>query len=1018
MPRSLPILNNVEQCDDAHEAVLHAFSRQIKGEVRLRWHDRMLYATDASLYQVEPIAVVIPASVEEAAMAQRLCAQHGLATLPRGGGTSLAGQCTNRAVVIDFSPSCREVLSVDVEARRCRVEPGVTVDELNADLAAAGLFFAPDPATSRHANIGGCIGNNAAGARSILYGRTSENVVSIDACLADGERVCFSASEALRDERVRAISAGVARIVRTNAALIRERFPKTIRRNAGYNLDLILQQIEHMQWMTSGADGDVPDMVPNMVPDEVLGAMNLTPLLCGSEGTLAMTLGAELVLHPLPMSRGLAVVGFSSVDEAIDAVGSILETGPSAVELLDDMVIEVARANTEYRRYVDLLPSADGETPGAALYVEYFAMDDEAELTQKFARLERLVPKAAMRTHTDGQAMLDAWKLRKAGEPLLHGIPGRRKPVTFVEDNAVPTERLGAFVRAFRAIVERHGTRAAFWAHASVGVLHVRPLLDLHDEGDRQRMQEIAVEAADLARSMGGVMSGEHGDGRVRSPLLERFYGRELMAAFAEVKSIFDPQGLLNPGNIVSPGPIASITESTRIRPHGSDIENGGVGSVIGAEVETHFAFEDEHGFLGEAQACNGAGVCRKKTGGTMCPSYMATLDERHSTRGRGNALRLAISGQIEGASPWTDPETIATLDLCLSCKACKSECPSNVDIAKLKAQFTAQRWRVRGGAPLLARAIANVRGLSRVGSLTPRLAGVVANMGLSRVLMERFLGIDRRRSLPPNEKTLPKQLAGWANRRLPDDAPSVVLFGDCFSMYSEGGIGVAAVRVLNGLGYRVELANAGCCGRSAISMGMLDEAMDTIDATIRGMGSIAASSEPILFLEPSCLSAVQDEWLSLKLKTPRAAREQIAARSMLVEDFIAQRWDEHPREPKFAKPLSAVYFHGHCHQKALFSPDSGAAVLGRVCGERLRVIDSGCCGMAGAFGFTRDHFDLSMKIGELVLLPAVREARRDADAIIVASGTSCRHQIRDGTDERAMHVVELLDQLLAISRD
>lgn len=617
MSRALPILKKGDGEDNAIQAALRELSDQIEGEIRLSQHDRMLYSTDASLYQVEPIAVVIPASLSEAVEVQRFCADHNLATLPRGGGTSLAGQCVNRAVVIDFSVNCTKVHSVNEGERRCHVEPGVTIDELNAHLLPTGLFFAPDPATSRHANIGGCIGNNAAGARSILYGRTSENIASIDACLSDGERVQFAMGSALSDTRVRTISERIARVVRAHAPQIRERYPKTVRRNAGYNLDLILQQIENVAWMGQRDDGDC-----SSVPDDVLGAMNLAPLLCGSEGTLALTLGAELVLHPVPAAKGLAVIGFASVDEAIRAVGPILETKPSAVELLDDMVIRVARANTEYRRYVDLLPIAQGETPAAALYVEYFAASDAAEINEKFETLCGVAPGAAVRTYTDSGAMLDAWKLRKAGEPLLHGIPGKRKPVSFVEDNAVPVERLGEFVRGFRSIVERHGTTAAFWAHASVGVLHVRPLIDLREEADRAMAQEIAVEVADLARSLGGVMSGEHGDGRVRSPLLERFYGRELMGVFAEVKSIFDPKGLLNPGNIVSPQPIDSITEQTRIRPLGQD--------VCGAAVETHFNFDDQHGFLGAAEACNGAGVCRKKSGGTMCPSYMATLDERH----------------------------------------------------------------------------------------------------------------------------------------------------------------------------------------------------------------------------------------------------------------------------------------------------------------------------------------------------------------------------------------------------
>ncbi|MCH7791304.1 MAG: FAD-binding protein [Planctomycetes bacterium] len=992
---SLPILEESGPDEHALARIARDLSNHLRGEVRFNAHDRMLYATDASIYQVEPLGVVIPASVDDAARAVQFCAQRGLAILPRGAGTSLAGQCVSRAVVIDFSPNCRAVRSVDAAARRCQVEPGVTIDELNEHLAPTGLFFAPDPATSRHANIGGCVGNNAAGARSIRYGRTSENIAALDVCLSDGQRVRFDRGAALRDQCVRDLTERVARVVREHAALIRTRFPTTLRRNAGYNLDLILRQMEPSSWLDSRSQA---------VPASVLGAINLAPLMCGSEGTLAVTLGAELLLEPVPKARGLAVLGFTSVDAAIDAVSPILETDPSAVELLDDMVIDMARANVQYRRYVKVLPAPGGRTPAAVLYVEYLSDDSGDEITERFARLSSIVPGVAIRTHTDPGAMLDAWNLRKAGEPLLHGIPGRRSPVTFVEDNAVPTERLGEFVRRFREIVASHGTRAAFWAHASVGVLHVRPLLDLRDEDDRARMHSIAVEIADLARSLGGVMSGEHGDGRVRTPLLERFYGSELMSAFQQIKSIFDPAGLLNPGNIVRPRPIESITASTRIRPRETD--------VAMPAVETYFEFDNHRGFLGAAELCNGAGVCRKKRGSTMCPSYMATLDERHSTRGRANALRLAISGQLPGPSPWLDPETIATLDLCLSCKACKSECPTNVDVAKLKAEYTAQRFRAAGKIPLQARLFAHVRTINRIGSMTPVLANSLIASRIGRALAARVLGIDPRRAMPSMARSLPRVLKRSIARPIPPDAPVVVLFGDCFTMYNEPDVGLAAIRALTSLGYRVELANAGCCGRAAISNGVLGDAIRMIDRTASRLIESSPDDRPILFLEPSCHSAICDDWLSLKLKMSIDQRQLLAERAMLVEDFIEQRWGAHPMRPVLAEPTAEIVFHGHCHQKALLGPDSGVAMLRRVAGSRLRVLDAGCCGMAGAFGYTADHYDLSMKIAELSLLPAVRAA--GDEAIIVAGGTSCRHQIRDGTGVRALHPIELLDRLIA----
>jgi FAD/FMN-containing dehydrogenase/Fe-S oxidoreductase len=1001
----------------AIDSIARGLAQAIEGEVRFDLHNRMLYATDASLYQVEPLGVVIPASINDAVLAVEFCAKRGLAILPRGGGTSLAGQCTNRAVVIDFSPNCRGLLEVDGAGRTCRVEPGITVDDLNDQIAGTGLFFAPDPATSKQANIGGCIGNNAAGARSIRYGRTSDSVLGVDVCLADGARLSLDEGAAVRDARAADLTRRVLDIVRRHETLIRERFPKTIRRNAGYGLDMILKQLD-------GGGGDD------------LSRLNLAPLLCGSEGTLAITLGAQLKLFPRPQSKGLAVLAFSTLDAAIDAVVPILKTSPTAVELLDDTVIDLARENVEYRRYVELMPRPAGDGPlRAVLYVEYFG-ESPAEISDSFEALRRTAPGIAMQAHVDAAAMLNAWKLRKAGEPLLHGIPGHRKPITFVEDNAIPVENLATFVREMRRIVENHGTRAAFYAHASVGVLHVRPLLDIHEHEDRERMKAIAVATADLAKSLGGVMSGEHGDGRVRTPLLERFYGLELMGAFREIKQAFDPDNLLNPGNIVdlsgqSPRPLDSMVQRLRVEPQ------AGRPTLIPPGTETYFDYTDQHGLDGAVEMCNGAGVCRKKQGGTMCPSYMATLDERHSTRGRGNALRLAITGQFSSPSPregaggwvsegawrvsaprpgtiWSDPATIETLNLCLSCKACKTECPSNVDIARLKAEYTAQRYKTAGRTPIRARLFGAVRTLNKLGSVAPWITNWAARTMLGRAVAQQWMGIDPRRSLPPFARPLAH---AWnrgtdSQARATSNGPAVALFADCFTMYNEPGIGLATRRIFEACGYSVLLADAGCCGRAKISTGLLPRAIDEIDATLSRLRPLIADAaiKAILVAEPSCLSAMKDDWLALKLRTPIELRRKLAAKAYLPEDFLDRSWDQHPRRPRFRSPTRPVILHGHCHQKALWGADTSARALRRAAGD-VRVLDSGCCGMAGSFGFTRDRYDVSMKIGELMLFPAVRDA--GPDACIVAPGTSCRHQILDGTAISAKHPMELLAELI-----
>ncbi len=992
---------------------------QVEGEVRFGLHDRMLYATDASLYQVEPIGVVIPASTDDALRLVTWATKYNIALLPRGGGTSLAGQCTNYAVIADFTPRCRAIISYDAAARTALVEPGRTIDDFNDELTSLGgdisqLFFAADPATSRHASFGGCVGNNAAGARSIRYGRTSESVIGLDVALLspgfEGRKVTLKRGSSATDPAVKDLTSRVCGVVARHAELIHERFPKTLRRNAGYGLDMVLADMKRGGWKP----GDP-------LSDTVLESVNLAHLLCGSEGTLAVTLGVHVMLHPKPRAKGLAVLGFESLDAAIAVVPAILKTDPTAVELLDDTVVDLARANTEYRKYVELMPQPGAGQPlKAILYVEYFAQSQE-EILANFESLRSAVPGVASQFHTQVQAMLNAWKLRKAGEPLLHGVPGHRKPITFVEDNAIPIENLLTFVQELRTIVANHGTWAAFYAHASVGVLHVRPLIDIHDEADRERMRSIAVQTADLAKRLGGVMSGEHGDGRIRGPLLERFYGPELMSAMREVKAIFDPQGLLNPGNIVEPRPIAAITQHLRVLPSGDPATAGeqyvtsppagkGRPLTLPAGLETYFSYDDQHGFDAAVEMCNGAGVCRKKQGGTMCPSYHATLDERHSTRGRGNALRLAITGQL--GTVWNDAQTKETLNLCLSCKACKTECPSNVDISRLKAEYTAQGYKAAGRAPLQAVVFGAIRTLNRLGSITPLLANYVGETYIARSLAKALLNIDPRRSLPLFARSLKARWGPAAQHNI--SKPRVVFFGDCFSMFNEPGIGMAAKKVYEAFGFDVVLADAGCCGRAKISLGLLPQAIDEIDATISKLSGYAQDPAvaAILVSEPSCLSAMKDDWLTLKLRSPLALRQALAAKAFLPEQYLHLRWDSHPTLPTFRASEREVLLHGHCHQKALWGNESSAAALAKVVGARLKVLDTGCCGMAGSFGFTCDRFDLSVKIAEGSLMPQVREK---PDALIAAPGTSCRHQLHDLAKRTAQHPIEIIADLIEV---
>lgn len=970
--------------DEARRAILaRELQQRIAGEVRFGRHDRLLYATDASLYQVEPIGVVTPRSIDEIDEIVRFAAEHQLSLLPRGGGTSLAGQSTNQSLILDLGAWCRRIIEVDVANRRCRVEPGVVLDQLNNDLAPLGLAFGPDVATSSHAALGGMIGNNSAGARSILYGRTVEHLLAMDICLADGTRLSLYEGASEENEQVRALTQQVADVVLAVKDEIRARYPKTTRRVDGYHLDTMLDQIERS---TPGT----------------FDRVNLAHLICGSEGTLAVMREATLNLVEKPKSVGLAIITFTELDAALEALGSILETNPAAVELLDDMVIELARNNAECRRYVELLPQPEQGEIGAVLYVEYYAMSDDA-CDDRFRELRRRFPNAPIAEYHNPSDMTRAWKLRKSGEPLLHGLPGKRKPLTFIEDTAVAPERLPGFVKEFRDIVEANGTKAAFYAHASVGCLHIRPLIDIHDEADRRRMQSIAEEVTDLVKRYEGALSGEHGDGRVRSPLLERYYGSTICGAFRAIKAIFDPENRLNPGNIVDPEPM---TAHLRVKPHERD--------VAVPQVDTFYHYDREHGFDSAVEMCNGAGVCRRMQVGTMCPSYRATQDERHATRGRGNALRLAITGQFtpDGSAPlWQDAETLKTLDLCLSCKACKSECPSNVDIAKLKAEYLAQGYRDGKRPSLRNRLFGRIRALNTLGSVIAPIANAMARFAPNRWLAEKLFAIDRRRSLPPLQRSLYK----WMRKRRQGDfsRPVVVLLPDCFNTWNEPQIGQAAVEVLETFGYRVVLPDLGCCGRAQISLGLLEQATSTCRATAEQLLEVVQRERAIavVALEPSCLSAIVDDWQDLKLGLDRAALRELAAKCQLIEAFLDSKWESHPRRPDLrATNGEKVLLHGHCHQKALWGAESSAALIKRIAGDDLTVLDTGCCGMAGAFGFTTDHYDLSMKIGERSLFPQVRA---EPAATVLAPGTSCRHQVHDGLDRDALHPIEFIRQRL-----
>ncbi|OLB54101.1 MAG: hypothetical protein AUH99_00365 [Candidatus Rokubacteria bacterium 13_2_20CM_2_70_11] len=962
----------------------HELRKVIAGDVRFDPASRLLYSTDASMYQVEPIGVVIPRDGDDVQAAVEVARTQRVALLPRGGGTSLTGQTVGRALVLDFSRWMNRVLEVNTEEQWARVQPGLVQDELNHHVRPLGLLFGPDTSTSNRATLGGMLGNNSGGSHSIAYGLTVDHVLEITALLADGTRVVFgdvTPEEALRRGRRAglegAIYREVARIRDAYADEIRARYPHHWRRVAGYNLNELV------------GVGIKPGSVAG---DGAARGLNMARLVVGSEGTLLTIVEAKVRLVRRPAKTALGVIHYRALQEALESSQSILETGPYAVELTDKMILDLARDNIEQSQRMGFVQG----DPAAILIVEYAgASDDEvrakvAELEARRAR-ERFGYAATLAFDPAEQQSI--WKLRKAGLGLLLGMKGDKKPIAFVEDTAVAPEHLAEFVPRFREIFAKHDAIGAYYGHCSVGCLHIRPVIDLKTPRGLEQVRAIADEITGLVLDFGGTISSEHGDGRARSPFLERMYGRRLMGAFRELKRAFDPENRMNPGNIVdAPG----LLENLRY----------GVGYTTW-EPSTLLDFSAQGGFAAAVELCNGVGVCRKTLEGTMCPSYMATKDEEHSTRGRANALRAVLSGRL-APSEFTGTRLFEVMDLCLECKGCKAECPANVDMAKLKYEFL-HHYYAANGVPLRNRLFGRIERLNRLGARLPALVNWVSGLTLGRWLLERVAGIDRRRPLP---KLAAETFTEWFGRHAPPAAAprgEVVLFHDTFVTYNTPEIGRAAVELLEAAGYRVTLVDKKCCGRPLISKGLLAEARDHAAWNVGRLAPYARRSVPIVGLEPSCLLTLRDESVDL-LRTDDA--RIVARHAFLLEEFLAR---ERGRglELRFAGGGRRVLLHGHCHQKALVGTGPTVAALGWA-GFRVEEVDSGCCGMAGSFGFEREHYDISVALGGRRLAPAVEAAH--ADTVIVAPGISCRQQIEHLAGRRALHPAEVLRAALSPS--
>jgi len=944
--------------------------REIRGEVLFDAFSRGRYATDASIYQIEPLGVVVPRSREDAAVVIAIAREEGMPVLPRGAGTSQCGQTVAQALVIDCSKHLDRVIAVDVEGRRARVEPGVVLDRLNRLLRKDRLFFPVDPSTASRATIGGMTANNSCGSRSLRYGNMVHNVRGIDALLADGTQAWFGEvpgnfDDGAMPKRYRDLVRRMRALHRSEAEEIERRFPKVLRRVGGYNIDSI---------------------------DDA--GHNMARLLVGSEGTLAFFNEIELELQPIPAHRVLGICHFPSFYSAMAATRRIVDLGPSAVELVDRTMIELSRDIPMFRAVVDRF--VQGE-PAAVLLTE-FAGDDPPENLRRLKALIELMgdlglPGGVVEA-VEPAFQQAVWDVRAQGLNIMMSMKGDSKPISFLEDCAVRLEDLADYTDRLTRIFEKHGTYGTWYAHASVGCLHVRPVLNVKQELEVRKMRAIAEEAFAMVREYQGSHSGEHGDGLVRSEFHEAMFGGRIVRAFEEVKDAFDPEGLFNPGKIVR-APKMDDRSLFRFKPDYRPLP-----------VDTALNWSEWGGFAAAAEMCNNNGACRARDAGVMCPSFRATSDEQHLTRGRANTLRLALSGQL-GPDALISDDMRETMALCISCKGCKRECPTGVDMARMKIEFL-HYYRQRHELSRRDRLIAYLPRYAVYASRIAPLLNSRNRMPLLARLGERLFALSASRKLP---EWASRPYRGWSSGA----GREVVLLVDTFNRYFEPENARAAERVLARAGYRVVTADPAsrrplCCGRTFLSAGLVDEARHEAKRILDALAPHVAAGTPIVGLEPSCLLTLRDEFPAI---LPGTATNALAERARLFEEFVdSERSAGRLGLALAPMPGRTALLHGHCHQKAFDTVGAAVTALRLIPGLTVETFDSTCCGMAGSFGYEAEHYEMSLKIGELDVLPKMRSA--PTDTLLVACGTSCRHQIADAVGREARHLVRILDDASA----
>jgi FAD/FMN-containing dehydrogenase/Fe-S oxidoreductase len=954
---------------------------ELSGEVRFDRMSRYLYSTDASSYQIQPTGVVIPADEHDIISAVKLASGYNTPIIPRGGGTSLSGQGIGTGIILDVTPQLDKILEINLEEKWAHVEAGVVLDQLNTAVQAHGLMVGPDPSSAAAATLGGMAANNSTGSHSIVYKMMLDHVLEVNVVLSDGNLAKFKPytnSEITRLQKEDSLEGKlyieIPKLLSKYEKDIQKGYPKTWRNVAGYNLNRMLSE----------KDSGNP--------------FNLTPLIVGSEGTLATIVSLKVNLVPRPKHTYLVLLHFDSLYESLEIVPKILESSPSAIELLDEFFINLTRQNKEYARRLDFI---EGDPKG--VQVVEFAGNDIKVIQEKsnklVSQLKKDGYKGAVVEISRPDKIANVWQVRKAGLGLLLSKRGDAKPLAFIDDAAVPVKHLADYVRKVEQICREAGTEAGFYAHASAGCLHINPMINLKTSRGIQQLRSISEAVIESAIGYGGTSTGEHGEGLARSYYNKKVYGSELHQAFRKLKGLFDPQNIFNPGKIVDT-PLPSDPDLTRFNPSYQTPQT---------ITDTIFSFEADRGFNGLVEMCNGQGSCRKLNNGVMCPSFMATHDEAYSTRGRANALRAAITGQL-GSEGLDDPALYDILDLCLGCKACKSECPSLVDMAKLKYEYLST-FQERNGIPLPSRMFAHIAMLNKLGNTFGGISNKFITSKLFKLILQKWLGIDKRRSLPQFAKTTFQK---WFYQHTPlRNAPKgkIILWDDTFLSYNEPDIGIAAVSVLEHAGYEVLLPEGRkCCGRPMISKGLLKDARKNALHNVQLLLPYVTQGIRIVCVEPGCISVFRDEYNDL---VGNENAKIISENSYFIEEYIMEcvKEDQLKLAWKKSSEENHILLHGHCYQKALIGTSPVLNMLRLIPNSDVEEIDSGCCGMAGSFGYEQKHYEISLKCGEDRLFPAIRNA--SSTAKIAASGTSCRHQILDGTGRNALHPIVVFSEAL-----